>query len=876
LRTGKFNRTEQPNPFTLNLFAWVLLGLISAPSLQAQTTPLNDSNFNTARDLWFSDQASATATYGHIRDWNVTGVTDMSNAFKDKTTFDENISGWDVSNVTNMADMFRGATSFNQPIGDWNVSSVTSMTCMFLDASTFNQPISHWDTSKVTRMEYMFSQAGSFNQAIGNWDTSKVTRMHYMFNAASVFNQPIANWNVSSVTNMGSMFNGASSFNKPISDWNTSSVTDLNRMFNNAPSFNQDLSSWEISNVTDMSNLFFNANALSNGNKGLIQSSFSSNPNWTTDWSAFVPAPAALTNANFQTAVDLWCTDKAAAFSTYGHIKDWNVTGVTDMSYAFKDRTTFDQNISGWDVSNVTNMRDMFFGSFAFNQPIGDWNVSSVTVMQGMFHDATTFNQPIDAWDVSSATNLSWMFQNSSFNQPIGSWDVSSVTNMSGMFHGATSFNQPIGNWETSNVTNMEDLFKGANSFNQDINDWNVSAVTKMGQMFSGATAFNQPIGSWDVSSVTGMGYMFDGANNFNQDIGQWNTSAVRGMKGMLRRARSFNQDISDWNITSVTNLYSMFWFVDSLSDVNKGLIHGTFSKNPNWTTDWSAHHTRPAHVVPSAANLRMLWVQPGTFTMGSPVTEAGREAYKEQEHNVTLTEGFYLGKYEVTQAQYEAVMTGNTNGLSATPSQFGGNPNRPVEKVSWNDVQIFLARLNALETANLPAGWTYVLPTEAQWEYACRAGTISAYSWGTTMTAENANWNHGGDLNQTVHIGQFSANKWGFFDMHGNVWEWTADRYQAAYPTGNPVIDPIGPASGWNRVRRGGVGEATRLPCVPPGATVTPRTNSTSASVSALPSDKPRPLRPSPMPISRLRSTYGSPTKPRPPAPTGTSATGT
>ena len=110
------------------LFAWVALGLIATPSLRAQNTPLNDSNFNTARDLWFSDQASAIATYGHIKDWNVTGVTDMSNAFKDKTTFDENITGWNVSNVTNMADMFRGATSFNQPIGDWNVSSVTSMT----------------------------------------------------------------------------------------------------------------------------------------------------------------------------------------------------------------------------------------------------------------------------------------------------------------------------------------------------------------------------------------------------------------------------------------------------------------------------------------------------------------------------------------------------------------------------------------------------------------------------------------------------------------------------------------------------------------------------------------------------------------------------
>jgi formylglycine-generating enzyme required for sulfatase activity len=202
-----------------------------------------------------------------------------------------------------------------------------------------------------------------------------------------------------------------------------------------------------------------------------------------------------------------------------------------------------------------------------------------------------------------------------------------------------------------------------------------------------------------------------------------------------------------------------------------------------------------------------MLWVPAGTFTMGSPTTEAGREADREDEHNVTLTKGFYLGKYEVTQAQYEAVMVGNTNGLNAKPSEWPNNPNRPVEKVSWDDAQVFLTRLNAAEQAagRLPAGWSYVLPTESQWEYACRAGTTTAYSWGVTTAAANANWDHGADPNQTVNVGQFSANPWGFFDMHGNVWEWTADRYQAAYPIGNPVIDPTGPSSGSDRVQRGG-----------------------------------------------------------------------
>ena len=189
---------------------------------------------------------------------------------------------------------------------------------------------------------------------------------------------------------------------------------------------------------------------------------------------------------------------------------------------------------------------------------------------------------------------------------------------------------------------------------------------------------------------------------------------------------------------------------------------------------------------------------------MGSPTTEAGRQSDREDEHNVSLTKGFYLGKYEVTQAQYEAVMTGNTDGLNATPSNWPNNPNRPVEKVSWDDAQVFLTRLNEQQAGNLPAGWSYVLPTESQWEYACRAGTTTAYSWGRLLPAR-MRIIMPADIHRPVMWGQYAANPWGFFDMYGNVWEWTADWYQAAYPTGNPVVDPTGPASGSNRVLRGG-----------------------------------------------------------------------
>jgi len=216
------------------------------------------------------------------------------------------------------------------------------------------------------------------------------------------------------------------------------------------------------------------------------------------------------------------------------------------------------------------------------------------------------------------------------------------------------------------------------------------------------------------------------------------------------------------------------------------GNVVDIISPAPRWTA--------------SSIDLEMLWVSEGNFTMGSPTTETGRNT-NETEHNVSLTQGFYLGKYEVTQAQYAVVMSGNSKSLNPSPSNWPNNPTRPVEQVSWDDVQIFLSRLNASEQAagRLPSGWSYVLPTEAQWEYACRAGTSTMYSWGDSISSSNANYDD--NVDETTPVGKYPANPWGFHDMHGNVWEWCADWY-GDYPSGS-VTYPIGPAS--YRAIRGG-----------------------------------------------------------------------
>jgi len=198
--------------------------------------------------------------------------------------------------------------------------------------------------------------------------------------------------------------------------------------------------------------------------------------------------------------------------------------------------------------------------------------------------------------------------------------------------------------------------------------------------------------------------------------------------------------------------------------------------------------------------NMDMLWCKPGTFMMGSPVGEKDR-VDNETLHEVTLTQGFYLGKYEVTQEQWEKVMGTN-------PSEYGHRyahhkTNLPVEKVSWDDAMKFCEKLTQMEKAagRLPEGWVYTLPTEAQWEYSCRAGTITAYSFGDTITPKQANY----DLNvgKTTPVGTYPANAWGFHDLHGNVWEWSLD-WSGDYPDGS-ASDPVGPSVGSRRVLRGG-----------------------------------------------------------------------
>jgi formylglycine-generating enzyme len=195
--------------------------------------------------------------------------------------------------------------------------------------------------------------------------------------------------------------------------------------------------------------------------------------------------------------------------------------------------------------------------------------------------------------------------------------------------------------------------------------------------------------------------------------------------------------------------------------------------------------------------SLEMLWVEPGTFEMGSPLSETDRDS-DENQHQVTLTKGFFLGKFELTQKQYERVVGSNPNAMGF--SSVGDS--RPVG-ADDSQVELFMNLLNSREkeSGRLPSGWQYALPTEAEWEYACRAGTSTAYSWGGKITSTNANYDN--FIGSTTDVGKYPANAWGFHDMHGNVWELVEDG-KRQYPNTH-VTDPVGPSSQSGRIYRGG-----------------------------------------------------------------------
>lgn len=197
-----------------------------------------------------------------------------------------------------------------------------------------------------------------------------------------------------------------------------------------------------------------------------------------------------------------------------------------------------------------------------------------------------------------------------------------------------------------------------------------------------------------------------------------------------------------------------------------------------------------------------MVWISAGKFAMGSPSGEVGRDQDEGPQTQVMIEQGFWIGKYEVTQADYLAITGSN-------PSNNTEDPSRPVEKVNWHEAMEFCDKLNQLAQAarQLPDGYLFRLPTEAEWEYACRAGTITRFSFGEDKSYAllgNHAWFVQNSDSMTHPVGKLKPNPWGLHDMHGNVWEWCLDRWEGLLPGGS-VTNLPSRSEGTLRVARGG-----------------------------------------------------------------------
>jgi len=243
------------------------------------------------------------------------------------------------------------------------------------------------------------------------------------------------------------------------------------------------------------------------------------------------------------------------------------------------------------------------------------------------------------------------------------------------------------------------------------------------------------------------------------------------------------------------------------------------FPTGLNWELQFPRPEPRakqPGQLYVNSEGMRFAYIPPGQFSMGSPSEEVSRFP-EEQSHEVRLTRGFLLGIYEVTQQEYQRIMKLNPSYFSALGK--GADQVRdmdttryPVEEVSWYDAQKFCRALSELPLEQ-EARRRYRLPTEAEWEYACRAGSRTPFSWGAVLNGTEANCDgmipyqakRGPWLQRTTRVGSYRANAWGLFDMHGNVWELCDDWYHPDYYAKSTRSDPTGPVSGTSKVRRGG-----------------------------------------------------------------------
>lgn len=374
--------------------------------------------------------------------------------------------------------------------------------------------------------------------------------------------------------------------------------------------------------------------------------------------------------------------------------------------------------------------------------------------------------------------NQTWMAENLNYSTSSGSWCFDNNNNIcvkNGRLYSweAAKTACPSG-WRLPSKNDFETLLNSVISYNS-------TAYVSLKE--GGNSKFNAPFGGWRSN---------EGSFSSNGDYGLWWSSSEgeTNMAWCMRLHRDYQ------NSPLYVNQKGHGFSVRCLQDNNaQGAITEVAPAN---TEAAGSSYTETA----SGLNIEMVFVKGGTFAMGSPLSEADRKS-NETQHTVTV-DNFYMCKTEVTFAQFDAFC--NESKRSKPGDEAWGRGNRPVINVSWNDATAFC------EWLSRKTGRKYRLPTEAEWEYAARAGTTTPFNTGNCLNTSQANYDGNNPMascskgeykQKTLPVGSFSTNAWGLYDMHGNVWEWCND-WSGAYITGSQT-NPLGPSSGSSHIFRGG-----------------------------------------------------------------------
>ena len=374
--------------------------------------PLTDGEFKRASWDWVQNATAATAAWGDIGDWDVSGVSDFSWAFSTTRNVAGNKqSAGDAGNPNAVA--FVGGNALSK----WITSSATSLSATFLGAESMNADLSGWSVTRVISLQQTFAGASKFvGTGLGSWITAAVTTLYRTFDNAGEMNSDLSKWQVGKVVRMYGTFAGASKFNgKGLDSWDTSSVTTLYETFYLAGEMNADLSKWQVGKVVTLRSTF----------------------------------------------------EGASKFAGAG-LNFWNTSSVTDLEGTFRLARKMNVDLSGWTVSKVkdSGLRNTFLGASNFvGTGLGSWDITSVTTLKGTFNGASRFTgTDLGSWDTSSVNDLQNTFYKAGeMNSDLSGWKVGNVTTLFGTFNGAFKFSGTgLGLWITTSVTTLYRTFQEA------------------------------------------------------------------------------------------------------------------------------------------------------------------------------------------------------------------------------------------------------------------------------------------------------------------------------------------------------------------------------------------------------------------------------